>query len=52
MKKTSLKLSTAEISAGMGKMVNAKTRFLRQPLYAKALVQARAIGAELKPGTG
>lgn len=27
MKKTSLKLSAAEMSAEMGKMVNAKTRF-------------------------
>lgn len=52
MKTTSLKLSRAEFSAGMGKMVNAKIIFLRQPLRAKTLVQAQAIGTELQPEMG
>lgn len=44
MNKTYLKLSIEEVSAGLGKMVSAKPRFLRQPLCAKTLVQARVIG--------
>jgi len=47
MNKTYLKLSTEEVSARWGKMVNAKARFPRQLLCAKTLVQARAIGTEL-----
>lgn len=47
MNNTYLKLSTEEVSAGLGKMVNAKTRFLRQPLCAKTSVEAWVIGTEL-----